>query len=273
MEERKVINPLSTTALPIKMFCDKNLLAIGTGFFYRYNDKNYFITAGHNITGTNPETNENIGIPNKIIIYLHRQASQADAINGFIEHEVHLADENGIEIWLEHPIYGRKVDVVAFPVEIPSNALIKPINEIKFDRIQMEMGMDLFILGYPYGYFSDPHILPIWKRGSLATEYSINIENEPKFYIDSATAKGMSGAPVVAQKTALYVPDGDPQPINTLVRTGGCFVGIYTGRLGIWDSSKSETKPKNDYDIFDAQIGIVWRNNVIEEIIKQKTNE
>ncbi len=97
--------------------------------------------------------------------------------------------------WLVHPIHKEKVDVVALELEIKGefSGILKPINNIDFQEFKVEVSDDVFILGFPYtikggGYF------PIWKKGSVATEPDIDLDSLPKFYVDTASKKGMSGA-------------------------------------------------------------------------------
>jgi len=128
--------------------------------------------------------------------------------------------------------------------------------------------MDVFILGYPHGYCSNPTIMPIWKRGSLATEFAIDIGGDPKMYIDCATANGMSGAPVIAKLTGMFPLEGKENDFGSrCIGSDFCFLGIYTGRY------TDEITADKESDIFNAQLGIVWKESVIEEIITGKINE
>jgi len=66
------------------------------------------------------------------------------------------------------------------------------------------IGMDAFILGFPKG-IAHQQLLPIWKRGSIATEPEIPREDDlPVFLVDTATREGMSGAPVLLRSFSGY---------------------------------------------------------------------
>lgn len=75
----------------------------------------------------------------------------------------------------------------------------------------------------------------------------------PKMYLDTATSEGMSGSPVVISTTAPFVSiDG-----QTKMATGGAparkFLGVYASRI--------------HHLQMQAQLGIMWRRAVIDEII------
>jgi hypothetical protein len=150
--------------------------------------------------------------------------------------------------------------VVAIPIEkksnIPNQVLITPINGYKFDiNFDPWVGDDVFILGYPFNITGESE-LPIWKRGTIATEPGIDLDGLPKMYIDTATRSGMSGAPVIMRRTGIHGLIGgfSGKEIFGMIEN---FVGIYSGRIGA----------ENE---FQAQLGIVWKTMVIEEILNTK---
>jgi hypothetical protein len=72
------------------------------------------------------------------------------------------------------------------------------------------VGSDVFILGFPLlpeysGKF------PIWKRGSIATEYTIPYRDRETFLVDSTTKDGMSGSPVIFRSTSFRTVEGAMQ--------------------------------------------------------------
>lgn len=245
---------------PLKMLRNGICIGVGTGFFYSYGDDLFLITAGHNVTGTNPETNDNKGIPAElgILIYTMKDGVTRD----YQQYEIAL--EGSDARYLIHPIHGLSVDVVAIQWKKSiDNLLIKPINKMDFDnKLPISPGTDIYVLGYPHGYSAYPTIAPIWKRGSLATELAIDLDGFPKVYVDTATASGMSGSPVIAKLHGMYAPEGETSSFENMTMNGGRnFLGIYTGRY----TDQETLDLKND--IFNAQLGIVWKKNVIDEII------
>ena len=98
-------------------------------------------------------------------------------------------------------------------------------------------------------------LLPVWKRGSVATEFNIDVGDLPSFIIDTATREGMSGSPVIARSVGGYTTVGG----GTMIGPGtyNRFLGVYSGRyVG---------------GIDEAHLGIVWKVAAIDEIIDDPT--
>lgn len=257
-------DPLSHCSIPIGLFFKETEQCLGkaTGFIYEYEKRFYLITNWHNVTGLNPITKEQIGNhggrPNQLELILGDKDKFPILDWIGVKIDLYLNDKPD---WLIHPIHKEKVDVVAIELIIEGEFRgdIRPINNVNLDNQKVEVGDDVFILGYPYslkggGYF------PIWKRGSVATEPDIDIDGLPKFLIDSASKKGMSGSPVIFRRTGIHGIEKGKITLDTTIGRIQNFVGIYSGRL----TGKSE---------FDAQLGIVWKPEVIEEIINGNTKE
>lgn len=258
-------------------------LAIGTGFVYEYEDHYYLITNGHCITGVNPETNKRIsqhaGYPTSINLrlrYLIENSKLSEAEReaatkrGTLVAAMHpntarvklYQDDDCREpLWYIHPEHGYQVDVVAIPLlekqKKPAHIIMLPLNLWAFEA-EPEVADDVYILGYPFG-ITDALELPIWKRGSIATEPLISYNGLPKLLVDTATRPGMSGSPVILVRSGVHhLVDGEITP-ETMWGTIYGFVGVYSGRIGAQNE-------------IDAQLGIVWRKEVIEEIIQAKVN-
>jgi len=89
-----------------------------------------------------------------------------------------------------HPTKKRAVDVVAIRLTGPAIAAIdpRPINTMPSKDMVVEIGADVFILGYPFG--RGETALPIWKRGSVASEPQLVPASTPYFHIDTASPTG-----------------------------------------------------------------------------------
>jgi hypothetical protein len=91
---------------------------------------------------------------------------------------------------------------------------------------------EVFILGYPKG-LSMQGVMPVWKRGSIASEPLINVMDQaPAFLVDAATRDGMSGSPV------LYFGDEITDALRRSAAVGNrqgepWLVGVYAGREGV----------------------------------------
>lgn len=258
---------LSFVPLRIQMKFNETDLGIGTAFFYLYEDKTYLITNWHNITGRSPidlrPLSKELAIPNLIALpIVYSEKSEAPSPHGgenifWKIYNLNLY-ENNVPVWYEHPVHGRQVDAVALPLDGLNETRIYAANDassLNLENIVLRPSLDAFVLGYPLGITGGAKF-PIWKRASIATEPDIDIENLPKFLIDTATREGMSGSPVYAQVNGYYIPEGKQGIENAIFGEGRRFVGIYSGRLG--------------NDAFQAQLGVVWKEKAIIEIIQGK---
>ncbi len=237
-------------------------IATGTGFLYTRNGWLYLITNGHNVTGVNPETGERLSkhaaIPGiiKSKIYVETNKNSGGIGRADISFQLYEDEDLTAPKWLMHPKNGYKVDVVAIPVcqreNVPMDLKTIPVNEYKFDdKFPLMIADTVFILGYPFNISVAE--LPIWKKGTIASEPNFDVDNLPKILVDTATRSGMSGSPVIFQRVGVHGFSGEMTG-EEIVGTITGFVGVYSGRIGTEDEMK-------------AQLGIVWRKEVIDEII------
>lgn len=271
----KELDGWSLRVTPLVMRCNGHILGSATGFFWRNESERFLITNWHVLAGRHPKTMK----------ALHTECAVPDEIEyvQFIENEsydevvrarVRLEGGDGNPVWLEHPVHGSQVDVAAIQIlpgtlietrhgkrytrVYPINGDITPLVEILLQAppwraIRREMGDDMFVLGFPLGLNPTGHF-PIWKRASVASEMDVLLDGRPAFLIDTATREGMSGAPVIHRTFEItHTNTGSFKP-----KLVNAFVGVYSGRhIG---SSNEE-----------AQLGIVWREELIREIIAVRT--
>ncbi len=253
MIENKTIFPhfLSLVPIKIELMFNNVSLALGTAFIYRKNNKLYLVSAWHNFSGINPETKQPLsahgGLPNKVkcrLILNEELISWSDEMFDLTKNDYE-------KLWMEHPTHKEKVDIGVLPISVNKKFKVNAINDYKFSDMRTEIAQDVFILGFPRG-IPGRRELPIWKRGSIASEPG---GNYPKILIDSATREGMSGSPVIMRYKGFYFKE--PGKINNddWMGEGDLFLGVYSGRLG-----KEEIK---------AQLGVVWKSYIIDEIINQ----
>ena len=82
--------------------------------------------------------------------------------------EIPLFDDEGVPLWLVYPL-GKRVDIAVLPLPEPLHPqTMYPINVLANDDLLVAIGMDVYILGYPFKIA--PPKLPVWKRGSIASE-------------------------------------------------------------------------------------------------------
>ncbi len=251
----KSVNQGSAAAFKIFMHCDEDELSQGTGFLYGHAEKTYLATNRHNISGRNPLTGQCLDGYKRQPNWLRAEV-RVPAPVGIETVLVGFGwGYSGTKVWLEHPT-GPNVDVVACDVsEFFNENSVSPvrINEISSELYRVEVADEVFLLGYPLGLHLDD--FPIWKRGTIASEPALDYEGKPMMLVDTASNKGMSGSPVILRKSNGMLANGDQVFGGDI---GFQFVGVYSGRVA----------PKGD---LDAQLGMVWRAQVVEEIIVANT--
>lgn len=268
----KTLDDWSLRASPLQTRYKGENTGSATGFFWTEAGRLYLITNWHVLSGRDPANRQPLDqihgvLPDEII---YQRFIEDESFAETVEHMVALEQADGTFLWFEHPVYGSAVDVAA--IEIPvgkqyetekgiKSTYVNPIqgtysesqlkdfeNGNQWHSLRQEMGADLFVLGFPLGLKPTGHF-PIWKRASVATEMDVLLEGKPAFLIDTATRKGMSGSPVISQSLTVI-----PRLGLTAVDRHLKFLGIYSGRhVG----EKVE----------EAQLGIVWRQELIREIV------
>jgi hypothetical protein len=249
------VNPFSAASFFIEMMFNEENIACGTAFYFLLQGNTYLVSNWHNFSGRHPESHQplhsQLAIPNRIRVHGH----DVDNLGVSAISTYELSDSDGACLWYQHPRLGSSIDVGVLP--IPNNRdantfdILAAVNEVDpFDDWRLEIGEQLFVLGFPFG-ISDTYRFPIWKSASLASEPAIDQENLPLLYVDTATSPGMSGSPVIKyQRRAVSIFDKDRHS-----RFHAAFIGIYSGRI----------VPKNQ---IEAQLGRVWKADCIEEIIR-----
>lgn len=260
---------MSEVPFRISMCFQDIKLATGTAFTYLHEGQLYLVTNWHNVAGREPDTlkikdKTTLAIPDRIHIeipVIKERNSEIITLSLDTALEFLLYEDTGDTptepMWFEHPQYGRKVDVVVIPIIIPEEFSICPANDPKLNlsSVLLRPRQDVFVLGFPRGMSGGAHF-PVWKRGSIASEPDIDVDDLPKILIDTAAREGMSGSPVYTCQVGYYQSEEkhDNGNYKTCWGEGSRFLGVYSGRIGD--------------DNFQAQLGIVWKSNVIEEIIQ-----
>lgn len=237
------------------------VLSSGTGFIYEKNQNFYLVTNWHNVSGKNPFTGEylskTLAMPDMLSTMFRVKEMPASCIR---EHILLYEDDQKMRPrWLEHPEFGHKVDVVVLPLSdnLTSKFTLFPINKVDFDtQYKEKVGDDAFVIGYPFSEVTYLQ-MPIWKRASIASEPDIILDQTPKMLIDTATRPGLSGSPVIMQRIGIHGLENGQVTASSIIGRVRNFIGIYSGRIGD--------------DELKAQLGIVWKARVVDEIIDGNT--
>jgi hypothetical protein len=243
------LDPLSLTSLFLKLHFNKLKIATGTGFVVQHAQRLFLITAGHNLSGRDAETNDPMSdtgaLPNEVRIGMRHTVPH----RGWRMHREPLFDSDGMPRWIVHP-RGQRVDVAALEltnldIDFPPRVLDLSLSN---GDVKLYPSMEVSVIGFPLGLRPGDLLFPIWKTGHIASEPEISYNNrDPAILIDATTRKGMSGSPVFARSVGPYL---NRSRILQLGGGGLRFLGVYTGRLGEL-----------------AELGIVWHPKTIVELL------
>jgi hypothetical protein len=146
-----------------------------------------------------------------------------------------------------------QTDIVALEVSSRPNFMVT-LQDMGFENLFTHVGSEVFVVGYPFNDYEDPY-LPLWKRGSIASEPLMPLDGKPIFVIYAASRPGMSGSPVFRRVfgPAPMLGDNGSIIINDTAVMTTQFAGIYSGHL----TKKEES----------LTIGIAWHGSLISEIL------
>jgi hypothetical protein len=162
-----------------------------------------------------------------------------------------LLKGDGSAAWLEHPRWGRRVDVVALPLGNLSDELELHPYQLDSSAMQLRTQVSEFvnIIGFPFGRTAGG-VFAIWTKGAIASELDVDFDDLPCFLIDARTREGQSGSPVIA-----YSPGGP----TTMADGSLAFMqGPIANLLGVYSGRINE----------ESDLGVVWKVSVINEILE-----
>ncbi len=227
-------------------------LGEATGFFCEYAGRTFLVTNWHVVAGRHFQTklplHRSQALPGSLKVHTHiaNANSPVTAPCSSTAFNISLLDQTGAPNWLEHPLFGSAVDVIAIAVD----TVLPDCNKIYRIDLASELARDTqlavmdqaFVTGYPLSATTTPNSLPIYKSGTIASEPRV-FDSEPRIYIDGKTKTGMSGSPVMVKRrqTLPQRNQSDGADDDTLD-----FVGIYSGR------------DRQERSEFEAELGIMW---------------
>jgi|GEM_PF-1753224 len=254
-------NFLSLTITKLELLSNDSVIGNATGFFLKQDNNWFLVTNWHVLSGrdNNGQPRRNDGaVPEKCRFYT---ASLVEGQLKWFTHEIALGDGlDGTSTWYEHPVLGHRVDVAAL---ILKNFNVKTVKDLldptgHSPNMFIDLGAEVFLPGFPLGLSAAGH-MALWKRASVASSLEFGEGMNKFFYVDTATREGMSGSPCLAiSNWRHYDMDRETGKVKIVERPlSHRLLGIYSGR-------------KNPSDQFEAQIGMVWRENLIFETISGK---
>jgi hypothetical protein len=228
-------------------------LGSGTGFVVIHDENPYLVTNYHVAAGRNPvdgQPRHSSGAVPDTLRIVHLMPQQQGRLEWQPRDERVLERDPDRALWLQHPVHGRKVDVVALPLKNTAGVELHPYR-ISAESPTLKAGPSegVSIVGFPFG-ITGGGAFAIWTRGFIASEPDVDLNDTPSFLIDSRTRPGQSGSPVITYSS------GGPTPManGALAFTNGptCdLLGVYSGRI-------------NE----QSDLGIVWKVKAVREILE-----
>ncbi len=220
------IDYYSLTTIPIEQCANGKSIGNATAFVWKRREQHYLITNWHVATGRNAATGEMDAIVQPDMFKALFNPRVTDF--GKVPRDITIRDSENRPLWFAHPLRQRGSDVVAVPLPISGDDPIidlYPVNSARSEAdLAVQIGMDVFILGYPFG--AEPPGFPVWKRGSIASEPDLVPFGAGYLLVDTASRPGMSGAPVFRRSWGIHLLEDEGVAMDATSRTE-----IYWGLL------------------------------------------
>jgi hypothetical protein len=234
---KATISAISASATLIEQLANDGtgtVVSHGSGCFWRHGENVYLLTARHVLSGRSPFDDSMLSkegyIPRKLKVYPMFDLEPGRLLRASTEVEI---PEDGC--WLQDPKFNElKTDIAALACVTDPDRKVNCLNDNPeiFEDVFTHVGMECAIVGYPTNHFGNL-MMPVWRRGSIASEPLLPVDGKPMFLLDAATSPGFSGAPVFRRHFGplpQQQPDGSINILADRVMTTS-FVGIYAGRL------------------------------------------
>jgi hypothetical protein len=253
------LNTISVTCCCIELLNDGvESFSTASGFLWRVSTRVFLITNWHVVTGVHAFSGQHLDngrCPSSLRVHYNHVVELPNDQLQILPHSitVPLFHDFHNPLWFEHRFRSAHyIDVIALDISSSLGehiAAVRCVNDFVYDDLVEFVGADILVIGYPLG--SGGGNLPIYKRGSIATEPQFSWKDRPAFLVDCRTSGGMSGSPVIRM---VFGPAAlsSGQILMDRIQSGE-FLAIYSGRL------------KDDDNV--ASIGIAWRASVIGELM------
>ena len=124
------------------------------------------------------------------------------------QHFTVVIEHNFEKHWIMHP--DPNIDLCVMPINPILELGNKQYGKVFFHRAfdnslipvdeklsEIDIAEEVFMIGYPNGLWDSVNNMPIIRRGTMATNISLNHNGKREFVIDAACFPGSSGSPVV----------------------------------------------------------------------------
>jgi hypothetical protein len=259
IKDNPEVNGLSICSVMLEMYFGDQILATGTGWFWRLSDGIALVTAWHNFSGLHHTIRKPIsrygGIPDRV---RYRYMARSPQTFQDAEIPLYLDNDRTQPRWFVHPTCGSYLDMAFLGLQLIGGEVACVNDNVPVMQTSGRPGYDVFAVGYPQGVRT-VGVLPVWKRGTISSDPDIPVEGLPKFYVDMAGRGGLSGAPVYRVQQGMVVNEtatGQSAGIGDQVE----FLGLYSGRA-------ADQLPPNERSGESTDLGFVWHAKYVEEML------
>lgn len=119
-----------------------------------------------------------------------------------------VIEHNFEKYWIMHP--DSNIDLCVMPINPIIESVYKKYSKTLFHKSfdnslipvaeqlsEIDTAEEIFMIGYPNGLWDSVNNMPIVRRGTMATNISLNHNGKREFVIDAACFPGSSGSPVI----------------------------------------------------------------------------
>jgi hypothetical protein len=239
---------------PVSAFRSGALHAIASGFFYYYSGTLHLVTSRSVVL-----TDDAGQYPEELRLRLH---NDPDDLTQHEEIVVPLQID-GEPAWQQHPTRPGEVDLITVELdgdELEMQYVIRAFSIL--DQVPREMelplGEDVLVVGYPEGLFDDVHNLPIVRSASIASVYPVPFQGQPLGVIDANLPASTAGAPVLTRAaSAVRTQDGQ----TTMGSGENLLAGILSARSPFASGDSTQRR---------AAFNAMFYPWIVPEIISQR---
>jgi hypothetical protein len=231
------ISMISASATLVEQLANdgsETVVSHGSGCFWRHQGVVYLLTARHVLSGRSP-FDDSILSPTGYIPQRFRVYPMLNLGSGQLARTMTNVSVPNEHSFLQDPKFADlRTDIAALACMTDPDGVINCLNDAHeiFEDVFTHVGMECAIVGYPTNHFGNL-MMPVWRRGAIASEPLLPVDDKPMFLLDASTSPGFSGAPVFRRHIGplpQLQSDGSLNILADRVMTTS-FVGIYAGRL------------------------------------------
>jgi S1-C subfamily serine protease len=242
------VDPLVLTVAPIQVIQAGAVVATATSFFYANKEKDayFLVTNRHVVEGAEAQPVKYDALRLK----LHIDPSDISK-NATVD--LPLRRDSGT-LW--KGFNDPQIDLAVLPLDkaIMGKYLIRAFSAgvLPPPDLQIGVGEEVLVVGYPMGFHDDLHNLPIFRSATVASVYPVPFKGKPFFLADSLLHPGTSGSPVVLKPSTIIHKKGGTSFMSAPTTY---FLGVNSG----------------EWTVRGTGLGLnaVWFARLVEELTSQ----